>query len=138
MNLLGWFGSLRRSIGAGSRSLRFGFAAVELSHYVGANRPRRDLRAFRLLCFAVGDFEGRADEAAFDEDVRALLDRSQDVLGETRTEDADAVPLGFRGPLVVGVFPRALRGDGQHGELGTVVPRLTLLRVGSNKSDEGY
>ncbi len=32
--------------------------------------------------------------------------------GEPRTEHANAVPLGFRGPLVVGVLPRPSRGDG--------------------------
>jgi hypothetical protein len=53
--------------------------------------------------------------------------------------NADAMPLGFRGPFVVGVLPRPLRGDGKNGELRTVViPRLTLLRVRSNKPDDRH
>ena len=118
--------------------MRLRFAPVEPTHGVGANRPRSDLRRFVFLALAIRRQVDGADEAAFDEHVRALLDRSQDMLGETGMEDRDTVPLGFRGPPVVGVLPRALRGDGQYGELRTVVPRLTLLRVGSNKSDEGY
>jgi hypothetical protein len=70
--------------------------------------------------------------------MRAFLDRRRDVVGKPRTEDADAVPFGFRGPLVMGVLPGALRGDGKNGELRTVVPRLTLLRVRTNKPDESY
>jgi hypothetical protein len=48
------------------------------------------------------------------------------------------MPLGFGAPLIIGVLPRALCGDGEHGELRTVAFRLTLLRVGTNKSDESY
>ncbi len=48
---------------------------------------------------------------AFDEDVRSLLDRRRDIFGQSRTENADAVPLGFRGPLILRVLPGALRGD---------------------------
>ena len=69
----------------------------------------------------------------------SFLNRCCDVLGEPGAENGNAMPLGFRGPFVVGVLPRPLRGHGKNGELRTVVvPRLTLLRVGSNKSDEGY
>jgi hypothetical protein len=50
----------------------------------------------------------------------------------------DAMPLDFRDPFVFGVFPGALCGDGKNGEFRTVVPRLTLLRVGSNESDDRY
>jgi hypothetical protein len=48
------------------------------------------------------------------------------------------MPLGFGAPLIIGVLPRALCGDGEHGELRTVAFRLTLLRGGTNKSDESY
>jgi hypothetical protein len=50
----------------------------------------------------------------------------------------DAVPPCFRAPFVIGVLPRALCGDGQHGELRTVTFRLTLLRVRTNKPDESF
>jgi hypothetical protein len=44
--------------------------------------------------------------------------------------------MRFRGPLVLRVLPRSLRGDGKNGELrAVVVPRLALLRVGSDKTD---
>jgi hypothetical protein len=43
-----------RSSGAACERIRFGFAAIELANDIGANRPRRDLRGFRLLAFAVG------------------------------------------------------------------------------------
>ena len=42
-----------------------------------------------------------------------ILDRPRDVLGEPQ---ADAVPLGFRGPLILRVLPGALRGYGKNGE----------------------
>jgi hypothetical protein len=70
--------------------------------------------------------------------VPAFLDRRRDVFGEPRAEHANAVPLGLRGPFVVGVLPRPQHGDGKNGEFRTVVPRLTLLWVGSNKSDDRY
>src|SRR5438552_12857466 len=63
-----------RSSGTGSDSFRFGFAAIELAHNIGANRPRSDLRGLGLLAFAVRLLVGRADEAAFDEDMSAFLD----------------------------------------------------------------
>src|SRR5271165_255005 len=127
-----------RSNGTGSIHLRFRLAAVELSHNVGANRPRCDLGRRGLLALAVRALVGAADERAFDEDVRTLLDRRRSVFGKSRTEDADAVPLGFRGPFVLRVFPGALGSDRKNGELRAVVARLTLLRVSSNKSDERH
>ncbi len=65
-----------------------------------------------FLAFAVSAFVRRADEAALDEHVRAFLNRRRDVFGEPRAEDANAVPLGLRGPFVVSVLPRPLRRDG--------------------------
>jgi hypothetical protein len=65
---------LTRSCGTGSESFRFGFAAIELAHDIGANRPRRDLRGLGLLAFAIRLLVGRADEAAFDEHMSAFLD----------------------------------------------------------------
>jgi hypothetical protein len=41
----------------------------------------------------------------------------------------DAVPLGFRLPLVVRILPRLLRGDRQHGEIRADAADLSLLRV---------
>jgi hypothetical protein len=54
----------------GSSGFRFRFAAIEPADGVGANRPRSDLRGLGLLALAVRLLVGRADEAAFDEDVR--------------------------------------------------------------------
>jgi hypothetical protein len=81
---------------------------------------------------------GRADEAAFDEDVSAFPDAVENGLGQARAKNRDAMPLDFRDLFVFCVFPGALRGDRKNGEFRTVVPRLTLLRVGSNKSDDRY
>jgi hypothetical protein len=54
-------GDRRRSLATGSGGFRFGFAAIELTHDIGANRPRRDLRGLGLLAFAIGLLIGRAD-----------------------------------------------------------------------------
>jgi len=51
---------------------------------------------------------------------------------------ADALPLGFREPRILRVLPGTLRGDGKNGEFRTVVPRLTLLWVGSNEAHDLY
>src|SRR5579859_6714604 len=108
------FGGVQWLRGRGSFGL--GFIAVELSHDIRANRPRSNLRRLRRFAFAVRLLVSRADEAALDEDVRTLLDRGEDVLGQPWTEDRDAMPLDFRDPFVFGIFPRALRGDGKNGE----------------------
>jgi hypothetical protein len=50
------------------------------------------------------------------EDMVALVERVRDGFAEA-VEGHDAVPLGFRLPLVVRVLPRLLRGDGQYGEV---------------------
>src|SRR5271165_2619856 len=125
-----------RSSGTGSIHFGFRLAAIEFAHDIRTNRPRCNLHGFRLPAFAVRLLVGRADEAAFNEDVSALLDDCSDMLCESRTEHTDAVPLGFRGPFVLRVFPGALGSDRKNGELRTVVTRLTPLRVGANKSDE--
>ena len=51
------------------------------------------------------------------EDIRALLDRRCDMIGQSRTKDADAMPLGLKGPFALGSLPGALRGDRKNGEL---------------------
>jgi len=53
-------------------------------------------------------------------------------------EQHHAVPLCFGAPLIVGVLPRALCREREHGELRTVAFRLTLLRVSTNESYERY
>jgi hypothetical protein len=120
--------------------MHFGFrlAAVELAHEVSVDRPRGELGRRGLLALAVRALVGWTHEFAFDEDVRSLLDRRCDIFGQSRAENTDAVPLGFRGPLLLRVLLGALRGHGKNGEFWTVVPRLTLLGVGTNKSDDGY
>ena len=89
-----------RSSGAGSDRFGFRFAAIELAHDIGANAPERLLVGLRFLAFAVSAFVRGANEAALDEHVRTFLDRRCNVLGEPRTEHADAVPLRLRRPLV--------------------------------------
>ena len=61
-------------------------------------------------------FAGRADETAFDEDVSAFLDAVENVLGQARAKYRNAMLLDFRDPLLFGVFPGALCGDGKNGE----------------------
>jgi hypothetical protein len=68
-------------------------------------------------------------------DMVALVERVGDGLAEA-VEGHDAVPLGFGLPLVVRVFPRLLRGDGQHGEIRAVPADLPLLRVFPEEADE--
>jgi len=71
-----------RAVRAGGLNSRFWLAAVELTHDIGANRPRRDLRGLRLLALAVRGFVRRADEAAFDEDMGAFLNVRENNLRE--------------------------------------------------------
>jgi hypothetical protein len=54
-----------RSVGSGRLRLRL--VAIELAYDISANRPRRNLRGFRVLALAVGLLVDRADERAFDE-----------------------------------------------------------------------
>ena len=70
--------------------------------------------------------------------MRTLLDSGEDVLGEPGAEDRDAMPLGLRGPFVLGVFPGAPRGDREHGELRTIAFRLTLLWIRADEPNESY
>src|ERR1043166_5631734 len=105
VNLVGGFGGLSRNSGAGSRCFRFMFAAIEPAYDIGTDGPRRNLRGLRLLAFAVRLFVGRADERAFDEDVRALLDIRSDTLCQEWPEHNDTMPLRFRAPFVVCVLP---------------------------------
>src|SRR6266851_3370588 len=95
------FGSVIRSVGASGESFRFWLAAIELADDIGANTPERLLVGLGFLAFAVSAFVRGADETALDEHVRAFLNRRRDVFGEPRTEHADAMPLGLRGPFVV-------------------------------------
>lgn len=64
------------------------------------------------------------------------MERAGDRLAEAI--EGSAMPLDFRDPFVFWIFPGALCGDGKNGEFRTVAPRLTLLGVGSNKSDDRY
>src|SRR6266699_626234 len=114
-----WVGGVEcvaRSSGTRSNGFRFGFAAIELADDIGANRPRSDLRGLGLLAFAIRLLVGRADEAAFDEDVSAFPDAVENGLGQARAKYRDAMPLDFRDPFVFGVFPGALCCDGKNGE----------------------
>lgn len=80
----------------------------------------------------------RADEAALDQNVRALAEVVEDVLRKTRPEDRDAVPLGLRDPFVFSVFPGPLGCDRKHGELRAVALRLALFGIGSYETNECY
>src|SRR6185437_3216759 len=134
--VIGRLSDLFRSIRTGHDCFRFRFTAIEFAHDIGANAPKGLLGGLGFLAFADFAFVRGADKAALNEHVRTLLDRRRDVFRQSRTEDANAVPLGFRGPLVLRVLPGSLRGDRKNGELRpVVVPRLALLRVCSNKSD---
>jgi hypothetical protein len=70
--------------------------------------------------------------------MSAFLDVVENSLSQPRAKYRNAMPLDFRDPFVFCVFPRALCGDRKNGESRTVVPRLTLFGVGSNKSDDRY
>src|ERR1700735_2197364 len=130
----GFLGSLR----IGSGRFRLGFAAVEPAYGVSPNGPRGDLRGLRFLAFTVRALVSRADQAAFDKDVRPLLNCLCDIFRESRPEDADAMPLGLRGPLVLRALPVSLRGRPKTREVCAVIARLTLLGVRSDKSDDCY
>ena len=70
-----------RGIGNGGLNSRLRLAPVELTHDIGANRPRSDLRGFRVLAFAVRLVVGGADEAALDEHVSAFFYAVENGLG---------------------------------------------------------
>src|SRR5580704_233842 len=121
----------------GSDCFRFRLAAIEPAHGVGANGPRSDLGRRDFFAFA-RTLVDRADQAAFDQNVRALADVVEHVLRKTRAEDRNPVPLGLRDPFVFSVFPGALRGDRKHGELRAVALGLALFGIGSDESYECY
>jgi hypothetical protein len=89
------------------------------------------------FALAVRPFVVRADETTLHEDVGAFLDVLGHVLGEPRTKDRNAVPVGFRGPFVLGVLPGSLSGQRKHGELRSVATHLRLFLVRPDKADEG-
>src|SRR5579885_174707 len=126
-----------RTGGTGNR-FRFWFAAIEFTDDVGANGPRRDLRSLRLLTLAVRLLVSRTDERAFDKDVSAFLDGRGHMLCQAWPEQDDAVPLHFCAPLIIGVLPGALCGEGEDGELRTVAFRFALLRVGTDEPYKCY
>jgi len=69
--------------------------------------------------------------------ARARLLHAFEDISAGEAEDRDSMPLGFRTPLVVGVLPRALRGDGENGELERC-SSLDAAPVGTNKPDNRY
>jgi hypothetical protein len=122
--------------GGRRRDRRLRLRAAEPADGVGANAPEDgDLRGLGLLGFAILALVFRTDEDAVHEDVVALVEGVGNGLAEA-VEGHNAVPLGFRLPLVVRVLPRLLRGDGQHGEVRAVAADLPLLRVFPEEADE--
>src|SRR5882724_7943992 len=106
--------------------LRLGTA--QPAHGIRAHAPERDLRGLGLLALAVLALILRTDEHSIDKNVVALVES----VGECRCEAVErdnAVPLGFRLPLVVRVLPRLLRGDRKNREGVSVAAYLALLRV---------
>src|ERR1700722_19257625 len=106
--------------------LRLGTA--QPAHGIRAHAPEGELRGLGLLALAVLALVLRTDEHSIDKNVVALVEG----VGECRSEAVEgdnAVPLGFRLPLVVRVFPRLLRGDGENREGVSVAAYLGLLRV---------
>ena len=67
--------------------------------------------------------------------MRTLLDGREDVFGEARAKDRDAMPLGLRDPFVFRILPGALGSDEQYGEFRTIAARLALLWIGPDESD---
>ena len=137
---LRWSPSERRIVRgrfrARCRRRSFSFRSAEPPHGVGADAPEDgDFRRLGLLGLAVLALILRANEHPVDEDVVALVKRIGDGLAEAVERD-DAVPLGFRLPLVVRVLPRLLRGDRQHGEIHAVAADLPLFRVLAEEADE--
>ena len=130
------FGRFRTGFGAVRLRWRFGLSPAEPAHGVCANAPEdADLRGLGLLGLAVVVLVFRTNEQAVHEYMVALMERVGDGLTEA-VERHDAVPLGFRLPLVVRVLPRLLGGDGQHGEIRAVAADLPLLRVFPEEADE--
>ena len=97
-------GLVGNSVGAGREDLRLFVGAIQLANRVGANLPDRVLHGRGLLAFAVFALVAAADERAFDQDVIALVKRCRNALAQAVPGD-DAMPFGFRGPLVLRVLP---------------------------------
>lgn len=70
--------------------------------------------------------------------MSSFLGVVENSLSQPRAKYPSAMPLDFRDPFVFCVFPGALCGNEKNGEFQTVVPRLVLLGVGPNKSDDRY
>jgi hypothetical protein len=69
--------------------LGFWLPTVEFAYDIVANRPRSDRRGLGLLAFDVRLPVGRADEAAFDEDMSAFLDGSENSLSQPRANHGE-------------------------------------------------
>ena len=101
-------------------------------------RPSLERRGDLALAFAELLLVGAAHERSLDVAVVAVPQLRRCALAQAVPGD-DAMPLGFRGPFVVGILPRPLRRDGKNGELRTViVPRLTLPRVCADEAHDRY
>ena len=110
----------RRLFRTGCCSGAFRFGAIQPTHGICAHAPEDgELCRLRFLGLAVLALVLRADELSVNKDMVALVERVREGFAEA-VEGHDAVPLGFRLPLVVRVLPRLLRSDGQHGEIRAV------------------
>jgi len=126
----------RRRLRCRSLCRRFRFRPAQPPDGIRAHAPEdSELRRLRFLGLSVLALVLRADELSVNEDMVALVERARDGLAEA-VERNDAMPFGFRLPLVVRVLPRLLRGDGQHGEIRAVAADLPLLRVLAEEADE--
>jgi single stranded DNA-binding protein len=93
--------------------------SVTLVGFVGSDPEQRQAKGngskFAVLSVATQrSWKNADDEWSSKTDwhrVVVFRPRLADVFGEPRAEHEDAVPLGLRRPLVVGVFPRPLRCD---------------------------
>ena len=102
---------LRGGLRSRCRGGRFGFRAAEPPHGVRTDAPEDDrIRSLGFLGLAILALVLRADEVSVNEDMVAFLERVRDGLAEA-VEGHDAVPLGFRLPLVVRALPRLLRTE---------------------------
>ena len=124
--------SLRR---AGSDCLRLFVCAVQLADRVGANGPRDLLHRDVFLALAHFTVERAADKRAFNQDVIAFAERCSDVFTEAVPDD-NAVPLGFRVPLVLRVLPGPLRGDREDGVERAVALDLATLGILPDEADD--
>src|SRR5579859_313754 len=111
---------VRRRLGCRNLCRRFRFRTAEPPNGIRPDAPEDgELRGFRFLGLAVLALVLRADELSINKDMVTLLERVRDGLAEA-VEGHDAVPLGFRLPLLIRILPRLLCGDGQHRKIGAV------------------